>query len=776
LSSAALDLVEALISVQDNRHKPTTEFSSGIGLIATDTGNTLPTNSSPQVSKREVHRVQIEEVEDEYWEAEARMPKARHGVLEEMGDELEDVEGEEEEIFTRGESDESPLPPLPSREPTVPLKPKRSPKPGDSAIGISVLSVRGQVGSLEDKELDLRLDSCADITLISEEHLRSLKTPPPVREGRKMNLAQLTDGGATIKGFTKLKVFMTSTTGDILEMEAEAYVVKGMSVPILLGEDFQLNYELGVSRNIEDGTKILFKNTPFEVDATGVEPFVGRTEAHTLAANLTTHAKGQSKAKLHRRMKTRRRRRVLRNGAEGRTIRAAEDYRIRAQECRVVRVDGDFSEDKEWLVERNLLANSEDSFFSVPNTLISARKPCVPVSNMSDCPRFIRKGEILGTLTDPQDYFDKPSSQKQYETMRKHTAMLSEIIQAKAGADEDAAQPNTPKPSNSKQWKRGEPRVHTDFGSGVPPSEENARKGIHVRDAEGRVPDGQGRLEPDSEEAEDYGPKTAAMPDDTIYPSTEMEELLDVGSLPEHLKSKAWEMLRRRVKAFGFDGRLGHLKANAKIRLKEGSEPIAVPMYSSSPEKRCVIDAQLEKWFEQGVIEPSASPWSAPVVIAYRNGKPRFCVDYRKLNTMTIADEFPLPRQSEILQSLSGAQVLSSLDALSGFNQLDMAQEDVEKTAFRTHRGLAQFRRMPFGLRNGPSIFQRVMQGILSPYLWLFCLVYIDDIVVYSRSYEEHLEHLDKVLGAIEKAGVTLSPTKCHLFYSSILLLGHKVS
>lgn len=166
-------------------------------------------------------------------------------------------------------------------------------------------------------------------------------------------------------------------------------------------------------------------------------------------------------------------------------------------------------------------------------------------------------------------------------------------------------------------------------------------------------------------------------------------------------------------------------------------------MYGSSPEKRRVIDAQLDKWFEQGVIEPSVSPWSAPVVIAYRNGKPRFCVDYRKLNAVTITDEFPIPRQAEILSSLSGAQVLSSLDALSGFTQLEVAEEDIEKTAFRTHRGLAQFKRMSFGLRNGPSIFQRVMQGILSPYLWLFALVYIDNIVVYSKTYEDHIEHLD---------------------------------
>lgn len=118
---------------------------------------------------------------------------------------------------------------------------------------------------------------------------------------------------------------------------------------------------------------------------------------------------------------------------------------------------------------------------------------------------------------------------------------------------------------------------------------------------------------------------------------------------------------------------------------------------------------------------------------------------------------------------------MSSLDALSGFTQLGMFEGDKEKTAFRTHQGLFQFRRLPFRLRNGPSVFQQVMQGILAPYLWLFCLVYIDDIVVYSKTYEEHIDHLDKVLKAIENVGITLSPSKCHLFYSSILLLGHKV-
>jgi hypothetical protein len=275
---------------------------------------------------------------------------------------------------------------------------------------------------------------------------------------------------------------------------------------------------------------------------------------------------------------------------------------------------------------------------------------------------------------------------------------------------------------------------------------------------------------------EQWGPKTSEMPDPTIYPSSAMEELLDVGDLPDHLRDKAWAMLRKNIAVFGFDGRLGHYSAKVHIRTVDGQVPIAVPMYGTLPAKREVIETQIKAWFEQEVIEKSISPWSAPVVIAYHNGKPRFCVDYRKLNAVTIGDEFPIPRQSEILSSLAGSQVLSSLDALSGFTQLEIDPDHVEKTAFRTHLGLFQFKRMLFRLRNGPSIFQRVMQGILAPYLWLFCLVYIDDIVIYSKSYEDHIDHLDKVLQAIAAANITLSPSKCHMFYSSILLLGHKVS
>ena len=297
------------------------------------------------------------------------------------------------------------------------------------------------------------------------------------------------------------------------------------------------------------------------------------------------------------------------------------------------------------------MANANDTFFAVPNILISAAHPWVPVANPTDHPRYIRKGEIIGTLVDPAEFFDSLKSPDKLKKFQDTAEVIRTVIAIQSGTEDSLS-----------------------------------------KDAE--------------EEQEQYGPKTAAMPDPTVYSSSQLEELIDVGSLPEHLKEEAWAMLRRRIKAFGFDGWLGNLPAKVHIRTVDGQVPISVLMYHASPQKREIIDEQLNTWFEQGVIEPSKSPWSTPVVIAYRNGKPRFCVDYRKLNAATIPDEFPIPRQSDILASLSGAQVLSSLDALSRFTQLELAEEDIEKTAFETHRGLFQFKHLPFGLRNGPSIFQ----------------------------------------------------------------------
>ena len=271
-----------------------------------------------------------------------------------------------------------------------------------------------------------------------------------------------------------------------------------------------------------------------------------------------------------------------------------------------------------------------------------------------------------------------------------------------------------------------------------------------------------GQSDDPREEAVEGGPKTA----EVALEEANSEQLLsEVHILPDLSKAQRQliqEVIKKNHEAFGLDGRLGNHPEQIDITLQPNAQPISLPPYSASPANREVIDKQMDSWLQLGVIEPSNSPWGAPVLIVYRNNKPRMVIDLRCFNSLVVPDEFPLPKQEDILQALMGAQWLSSLDALAGFTQLTMTPTTSEKLMFRTHRGLYQFKRMPFSYWNGPSVFQRVMQGVLAPFLWIFALVYIDDIVIFSMTFEDHIRHLDQVLQAIAKANITLSPSKCH--------------
>src|SRR5260370_33706545 len=194
-------------------------------------------------------------------------------------------------------------------------------------------------------------------------------------------------------------------------------------------------------------------------------------------------------------------------------------------------------------------------------------------------------------------------------------------------------------------------------------------------------------------ENELLGPKMAKVPKLETLPSSDLASFLDISSeAPPEIQSRIKELIKHHKDAFGFDNRLGNLLVEVQIDTIPGAHPISLPMYGASSQKRGVIDTQIDKWLEQEVIKPLKSPCAVPVIIIYCNGKPWFCMDYRKLNLITIPDEFPIPQQMEILQALSGAQVLSTLDTLAGFNQLSIASEDQEKTGFRSHWGLHQFK------------------------------------------------------------------------------------
>ena len=179
----------------------------------------------------------------------------------------------------------------------------------------------------------------------------------------------------------------------------------------------------------------------------------------------------------------------------------------------------------------------------------------------------------------------------------------------------------------------------------------------------------------------------------------------------------------------------------------EDVHPICSRPYSVPPNEQEFIQTELQRMLEHKLIQASDSPWASPVVLVRKkNGKLRFCVDYRKLNAITKKDAYSLPHIDEMLYALSGCSWFSTLDLASGYWQVAMDPQDKEKTAFTTRYGIYEFNVMPFGLCNAPATFQRLMDRVYKEIAWKFVVVYLDDTIVYSKTFNEHLIHLQRVL------------------------------
>ena len=164
------------------------------------------------------------------------------------------------------------------------------------------------------------------------------------------------------------------------------------------------------------------------------------------------------------------------------------------------------------------------------------------------------------------------------------------------------------------------------------------------------------------------------------------------------------------------------------------------------------------------------------VIVRKKDRSIRLCVDYRRLNNKTVKDAYPLPRIQETFDSLVGSKFFSTMDLASGYHQIAMAPEDRQKTAFATPFGLYEYTRMPFGLTGAPATFQRLMNGVMSEFLFNWLLVYLDDLLIYSLTFEDHLQHLDMVLQRIEETGLKLNLNKCQLLWKEVSYLGHTIS
>ncbi|KAL0534735.1 hypothetical protein IC582_029028 [Cucumis melo] len=213
------------------------------------------------------------------------------------------------------------------------------------------------------------------------------------------------------------------------------------------------------------------------------------------------------------------------------------------------------------------------------------------------------------------------------------------------------------------------------------------------------------------------------------------------------------------------------------IELELGTAPISRAPYRMAPAELKELKVQLQELLDKGFIRPSVSPWGAPVLfVKKKDGSMRLCIDYRELNKVTVKNRYPLPRIDDLFDQLQGATVFSKIDLRSGYHQLRIRDGDIPKTAFRSRYGHYKFVVMPFGLTNAPAVFMDLMNRVFKDFLDSFVIVFIDDILIYSKTEAEHEEHLHQVLETLRANKLYAKFSKCEFWLRKVTFLGHVVS
>ncbi|KAH0689359.1 hypothetical protein KY289_016717 [Solanum tuberosum] len=210
------------------------------------------------------------------------------------------------------------------------------------------------------------------------------------------------------------------------------------------------------------------------------------------------------------------------------------------------------------------------------------------------------------------------------------------------------------------------------------------------------------------------------------------------------------------------------------VDLIPDTRPISIPPYIMALAELKELKEQLKDLLDKGFIRPNVSPWGAPVLfVRKKDGSLRMCIDYRQLNKVTIKNKYPLPMIDDLFDQLQGASCFSKIDLRSGYHQLKVREYDIPKTAFRTRYGHYEFLVMSFGLTNAPATFMDLMNRVFKPYLDMFVIVFIDDILIYSRNEEDHASHLRIVLQTLKDRELYVKFSKCEFWLEFVAFLGH---
>eukprot|EP00253_Pinus_taeda_P028179 PITA_28179 len=253
---------------------------------------------------------------------------------------------------------------------------------------------------------------------------------------------------------------------------------------------------------------------------------------------------------------------------------------------------------------------------------------------------------------------------------------------------------------------------------------------------------------------------------------------LDVSTSESYVSSDLKKVLNNHSKVFETPKGLPPMRDHDHaIHLIPGSVPPNIRPYRYPYAQKCEIERMVAEMLEASIIQLSESSFSALVVLVHKkDGSWCMCLDYRELDKLIIKDKFPIPVIDELLDELYGSIYFTKLDLCSGYHQIRMKMEDILKTTFRTHEGHYEFLVMPFGLTNSPSTFQGLMNSIFKPFLRKFVLVFFDDILIYRKSWKDHVEHVDRVLQLLEEKKLYAERSKCFFGVQEVEYLGHIVS